>query len=96
VVATAERGDLQRLMLRGLATAAIVLLLGLNLWLPNLDLGRRGAESRVRADIDGAVGSVGQRLPELRFLDLDDGSVLRLADLRGHLVVLTFERSIDW
>ncbi len=83
-------------MLRGLATAAIVLLLGLDLWLPNLDLGRRGAESRVRADIDGAVGSEGQRLPELRFLDLDDGSVLRLADLRGHRVVLTFERSVDW
>ncbi len=83
-------------MLRAFASVAIVVLLGLDLWLPRLDLGRRGPENRVRADVEGAVGSEGQRLPELRFVDLDDGSSLRLADLRGHRVVLTFERSVDW
>jgi hypothetical protein len=83
-------------MLRWLATATIAVLFALVVMLPRTDLGRRGTEAHARADVDGAVGAVGERLPDITWLDLDTGSPLRLADLRGQRVVLTFERSVDW
>lgn len=82
-------------MTRWLATVAIALLFALNLALPATDIGRRGSETRVRADAEGAVGVVGQPLPELALPDLE-GEIVRLADLRGHPVLLIFERSVDW
>lgn len=82
-------------MPRWLATAAIVALLALAVFIPNTPLGRRGAEAVVRADVAGAVGALGQRLPDLSLRGLD-GRPLDLADFRGHPLLLTFERSVDW
>ena len=82
-------------MLRWLATVVIALLLLLDLVLPSTSIGRRGTEAVVRADIVGAIGAVGERLPELSLLDFD-GQPFSLANLRGHRVLLTFERSCDW
>jgi len=86
---------MRRFALRGLATAAIVLLLVLDLFLPGTSLGRRGTEAVVRADAPGAVARVGERLPDLELQTLE-GRPVRLSDLRGHRVLLTFERSVDW
>jgi len=80
---------------RWLATLGIGLLLALDLVLPRTPLGRRGPEARVRSDIPGIQGEVGERLPELSLQDLD-GQPLRLEDFRGHPLLLTFERSVDW
>ncbi|MCZ6462997.1 MAG: hypothetical protein O7A09_01565 [Proteobacteria bacterium] len=82
-------------MLRWLATAAIVALLALDLFLPSTSLGRRGTEAAARADIDGAVGAIGETLPDIALPNLG-GDLLRLSDLRGHRVLLIFERSVDW
>ncbi|MCZ6783596.1 MAG: hypothetical protein O7G30_09840 [Proteobacteria bacterium] len=82
-------------MLRWLATAAIVALLALDLFLPSTSLGRRGTEAAARADIDGAVGAIGETLPDIALPDLE-GDLVRLSDLRGHRVLLIFERSVDW
>jgi hypothetical protein len=83
-------------MLRWLATAAIAVLFAGVVMLPRSDLGRRGNEAQARADVESAVGAIGERLPDVTWLDLDTGAPLRLADLRGHRVVLAFERSVDW
>ncbi len=82
-------------MLRWLATAGIVGLLVLDVFLPATGWGRRGAEAAVRSEVPGAEGAVGKRLPDFRLLDLD-GTDVTLSDLRGHRVLLTFERSVDW
>jgi len=82
-------------MLRWLATLAILGSLALAIFIPQTSLGRRGTEKTVRADVPGAFGQIGESLPELGLTDLD-GRPLRLADLRGHRVLLTFERSVDW
>lgn len=80
----------------GLAgSAAISLLLALNLALPYTPLGRRGSEAALRLDAPSAVGRAGEPLPDLALHELD-GTPLRLSDLRGQRVVLTFERSVDW
>ena len=80
---------------RVLATAAIVLLLLLDVALPYTDLGRRGSDPIPRLDIAEALGRVGELLPPLDLVGLDGGRV-RLADFRGKRVLLTFERSLDW
>jgi cytochrome oxidase Cu insertion factor (SCO1/SenC/PrrC family) len=82
-------------MLRWLATAAIGLLLVLDVMLPWTPLGRRGREAAARADVPAAVTRVGDALPDLALMDLD-GRTLHLHALRGHPVLLTFERSVDW
>jgi cytochrome oxidase Cu insertion factor (SCO1/SenC/PrrC family) len=82
-------------MLRWLATAAIGLLLVLDVMLPWTPLGRRGREAAARADVSAAVTRVGDALPDLALMDLD-GRTLQLHALRGHPVLLTFERSVDW
>ena len=81
--------------MRWVASVAITLLFILNLALPATDIGRRGTETQLRADAESAVGIVGQQLPELALPDLE-GQIVRLADLRGHPVLLIFERSVDW
>ncbi len=82
-------------MLRWIGTAAIVGLLLLDVVLPSTSLGRRGNEPALRADIPGAVGAVGERLPDFTLADLE-GEPVRLSDFRGRQVLLTFERSVDW
>ncbi|MFQ5417723.1 MAG: hypothetical protein ACE5FL_11840 [Myxococcota bacterium] len=82
-------------MLRWAATAVIGALLVIDLVLPGTSLGRRGSEREIRADIPGAFREIGSPLPDFRLTELD-GSEFRLADLRGHRVLLIFERSVDW
>ena len=73
----------------------IALLLLLTAFVPQTDIGRRGTEAKVRADVEGAVGALGERLPPLS-LETLDGRPLALADFRGHPLLVTFERSVDW
>ena len=80
---------------RIVATVVIGLLFVLNLALPSTPLGRRGNEALARADVEGAVGTIGRPLPELTLEDLE-GNALDLGDFRGHPLVITFERSVDW
>lgn len=82
-------------MLRWLATAVIALLFVLNLVLPGTDVGRRGNEAAARAEVDGVSSAIGTRLADFSLRDIE-GEPVRLADLRGHRVLLTFERSVDW
>jgi cytochrome oxidase Cu insertion factor (SCO1/SenC/PrrC family) len=82
-------------MLRWLATLAIAALLALAIFVPDTPLGRRGAEAMVRSDVEGAVGMAGERLPDLALESLE-GEPIALADFRGHPLLLTFERSVDW
>ena len=82
------------MILRGLATIALLGLLGLNLMLPTTSLGRRGTETLVRTDVESQV-VLGRPLPELELVGLDGQSYSR-SDLLGHRVLLTFGRSVDW
>ena len=82
------------MILRGLATIALLGLLGLNVMLPSTSPGRRGTETLVRADVESHA-VLGQRLPELELVALD-GRAYSRGDLLGHRVLLTFERSLDW
>ena len=82
-------------MLRWLATGVIGALLVLTIVLPSTSIGRRGTEAKLRSDVPHAVGRVGERMPDFTLPDLD-GTPVRLADLRGHPVLVTFERSVDW
>jgi cytochrome oxidase Cu insertion factor (SCO1/SenC/PrrC family) len=83
------------MILRWSATLAIGALLVLAVWLPDTSIGRRGSDPELRSDVPGAVGEVGRRLPDFTLPDLD-GTPVTLSDLRGHRVLLTFERSVDW
>jgi hypothetical protein len=83
------------MILRWLATAAIALLFVLDLALPSTPIGRRGNEAQVRSDISSAAVRVGETLPDFSMQDLS-GQLVRSSDLRGHRVLLTFERSVDW
>jgi cytochrome oxidase Cu insertion factor (SCO1/SenC/PrrC family) len=82
-------------MLRWLATLVIAGLLLLTAMLPSTSIGRRGTEAQLRADVPQAVGRVGEPMPDFTLPDLD-GTPVRLADFRGHPVLVTFERSVDW
>jgi cytochrome oxidase Cu insertion factor (SCO1/SenC/PrrC family) len=82
-------------VLRWLATAVIAALLALDLGLPYTPLGRRGPESRQRADVAGVSVRVGAPAPDLALRTLE-GRPLSLAEFRGHPLLLTFERSVDW
>jgi len=82
-------------MLRWLGTLAIALLFALNVTLPNTAIGRRGNETRVRHEARGVAEQVGHPLSDFTLEDID-GEPVRLSDLRGHRVLLTFERSVDW
>jgi cytochrome oxidase Cu insertion factor (SCO1/SenC/PrrC family) len=80
---------------RWLGTVAILFLLVV-VGRPSPPGMRQGAEAgAARADVPGAVGKLGERLPDFELRQLD-GTPLRLVDLRGHRVLLTFERSLDW
>ena len=82
------------MILRALASVLVLGLLGLNVMLPRSAVMARGSENRVRADFETRL-AIGQRLPELELTGLDGRRVTR-ADLLGHRVLLTFERSVDW
>jgi len=82
-------------ILRWLATAAIVALLALDLFIPGSVMGRRGNEAAARDEVPGAARWLGRSLPDLDLLDLE-GRPLALSDFRGHRVLLAFERSVDW
>ena len=82
-------------MLRILATVAILGLLVLDFVLPSTSLGRRGTEASARIDAGGAFRAVGSPLPALALRELD-GQPVSLEQFRGHRVLLTFERSVDW
>ena len=80
---------------RVLASIAIVGLLALDLALPRLAIFRSGGEIEARADAPDAVVAVGEPMPDFVLPDLD-GVAVSLSDWRGHRVLLTFERSVDW
>jgi len=81
---------------RILATLGILVLLAIPLVGPRLPGLQQGIEpGKVRADDPDAVGRVGEALPDFELLDLQ-GVPVRLSDFRGHRVLLTFERSLDW
>jgi hypothetical protein len=81
-------------MMRWIGSVLIGLLLLLDLVLPQTGIGRRGAEASVRAEA-GAGVPLGTALRGLELRELD-GRPFDLASLRGHRVLLTFERSVDW
>lgn len=80
---------------RVLATIGIAALLGVTLALPRIPGMHRGSEAAVRAEVAGAAGRIGAPLPDFTLPDLD-GNPVTLSQLRGHRVLLTFERSVDW
>ncbi len=82
-------------MMRILASGVIGLLFVLNLALPSTDIGRRGNEAQARMEAEGSLGAIGTRLPEFSLRDLS-GNPVSSESLRGHRVLLTFERSVDW
>jgi cytochrome oxidase Cu insertion factor (SCO1/SenC/PrrC family) len=82
-------------LLRWLATAVIALLFALDLGLPYTPLGRRGPEALVRSDVAITGVSVGAPAPDLELRTLE-GQPLSLAEFRGHPLLVTFERSVDW
>jgi cytochrome oxidase Cu insertion factor (SCO1/SenC/PrrC family) len=82
-------------VIRILATVAIVALALLVIAAPSTPLGRRGSEARTRAEAPGATLGIGDAFPTLALQSLD-GTPFDLSSLRGHRVLLTFERSVDW
>jgi hypothetical protein len=81
--------------MRWLATFLLLGLLALDVLLPRIPIARRGSERVVRAHVPALAGWVGQKLPDLAFEDLD-GRPAHAVDLRGHPLLLVFERSVDW
>jgi len=82
------------MILRALGSIGILGLLALNFALPSTSMGRRGAEERVREDVESRL-VLGERLPSIELVGLD-GRRYSEEDLLGHRVLLTFERSVDW
>lgn len=82
------------MILRGLASLALLGLLVLNLMLPSTSIGRRGTEAAARSDVANQL-VMGQGLPELELVGMD-GRVYSREDLLGQRVLMTFERSVDW
>ncbi len=82
------------MILRGLATLILAALFALNFILPNSSFSHRGPENKVRADRPSQL-AIGRALPPLELLGFD-GRTYSREDLRGHRVLLTFERSVDW
>jgi cytochrome oxidase Cu insertion factor (SCO1/SenC/PrrC family) len=82
------------MILRGLASLILVALFALNLVLPTSSFSHRGPENKIRADVASQL-AIGQRLPPLELVGFDGRAYTR-EDLRGHRVLLTFERSVDW
>ncbi len=83
------------MLLRWLATALILALLLLTAALPRTAPGRRGHEAAARDDVPTALDLRGQPFPELALRTLD-GTPVDWRALRGHRVLITLERSLDW
>lgn len=82
------------MILRSLATLVLFGLLALNWMLPTHKISARGTEVEARTDFESEL-AIGQRLPPLELTGLE-GQVYSTEDLKGHRVLLTFERSVDW
>ena len=82
------------MILRSLASLAVLGLLALNFMLPTSDMELRGTENLVRADFESNL-ALGGSLPPLELLAFDGRKVTN-EDLKGHRVLRTFERSVDW
>ena len=82
-------------MIRILSTVAIAALILLVIAAPSTPLGRRGTEMKARMEAPGATIGNGDLFPALSLQGLD-GMPLDLTALRGHRVLITFERSVDW
>jgi cytochrome oxidase Cu insertion factor (SCO1/SenC/PrrC family) len=67
----------------------------LDFFLPRIPIARRGTERTVRAHVPALADQVGRKLPDFAFEDLD-GRPAHTVDLRGHPLLLVFERSVDW
>ena len=78
-----------------LATFVIAALIGLVIAAPSTPLGRRGSEMKARLEAPAGTLSIGDPFPALGLQRLD-GMPLDLSALRGHRVLITFERSVDW
>jgi len=81
--------------MRWLATLAIGALIALVIAAPSLPIAQRGSEAAVRQEAPHALLAVGDSVPPLALQNLD-GTPFDLSSLRGHRVLLTFERSVDW
>ena len=81
--------------MRWLVTLVIALLLALDVLLPRIPIARRGNERVAREHVPALAAWAGEKLPDLAFEDLD-GRPAHLSDLRGHPLLLVFERSVDW
>jgi cytochrome oxidase Cu insertion factor (SCO1/SenC/PrrC family) len=82
------------MILRTLASVVLLGLLALNSVLPTTSIGRRGTEMASRVDVESRL-AVGRMLPAFSLKSFDGREITR-ADLLGHRVLLTFERSVDW
>lgn len=82
------------MILRILASMALLGLLALNATLDTTSIGRRGTENASRVDVESEI-ALGRMLPAFALQTVDGREVTR-ADLLGHRVLLTFERSVDW
>ena len=82
-------------MMRWLVSFVIAALLALDVLLPQSPFARRGHERAVHAHVPAASSWLGEPLPDLVFEDLA-GRPVRPGDLRGHPLLLVFERSVDW
>jgi cytochrome oxidase Cu insertion factor (SCO1/SenC/PrrC family) len=82
------------MILRGLASLILFALFALNMVLPTSSFSHRGSENKIRADVASQL-AIGQQLPPLELVGFDGRTYTR-EDLRGHRVLLTFERSVDW
>jgi len=81
--------------MRWLVTLVLASLLVLDVLLPRIPIARRGNERTVREHVPALAAWIGHPLPALAFEDLD-GRPVSTADLRGHPLLLVFERSVDW
>ena len=82
------------MILRSLASLFVIALLALNWILPTAPISARGIDHEVRHDVESKL-AIGRAFPDFELFSFDGRRVTR-ADLLGHRVLLTFERSVDW
>ena len=65
----------ENMILRGIASLALLGLLALNVMLPSTSIGRRGTEAVARTDVESQI-VLGKSLPELELLGADGAGLL--------------------